>query len=135
MTHVKTDDHAPLRTARRVVVVRLRSLGDCVLSTPAIHLLKRARPDVEIAVVVEPAWRAVYTGNPDVTAILAPAIREVREFRANVAIDFHGGNTAARLTLFSGAEVRAGFGHYKRRAAYNARIPRTQEILGEDRPV
>jgi ADP-heptose:LPS heptosyltransferase len=132
---LKTDDHAPLRTARRVVVVRLRSLGDCVLATPAIGLLKRARPDVEIGVVVEPAWRAVYEENPDVAAILAPTIRAIREFGADVAIDFHGGNTAARLTLFSRAAVRAGFGHYKRRLAYNVFIPRTQEILGEERPV
>jgi len=132
---LKTDGHAPVRTARRVLVVRLRSLGDCVLTTPAIHLLKRARLEVEIGVVVEPAWRAVFEGNADISAILAPTIRAVRGFGADVAIDFHGGNTAARLTGFSGAAVRAGFGHYKRRLAYNVLIPRAQEILGEERPV
>jgi ADP-heptose:LPS heptosyltransferase len=132
---LKTDEHAPVRGARRVVILRLRSLGDCVLTTPAIHLLKRARPEVEIGVVVEPVWRAVYSGNPDIATILAPTLREVRGFKADLAIDLHGGNTASRLTLFSGAAVRAGFGHYKRRLAYNLLIPRAQEIFGQERPV
>ena len=36
----------------RVAVIRLRSLGDCVLTTPALALLKEYRPDLKIAV----AW-------------------------------------------------------------------------------
>src|ERR1035438_5904901 len=100
---LKTDAAAPLREAKRVVIVRLRSLGDCVLSTPAIHLLKQHRAKTEIAVVVEPEWRAVFEGNPDVAKILPPTHRAVWDFQPEVCIDFHGGNTAARLTFFSGA--------------------------------
>jgi ADP-heptose:LPS heptosyltransferase len=132
---LKTDDAAPLRNARRVLIVRLRSLGDCVLSTPAIHLLKLTRPDVEIGVVAEPVWQPVFEGNPDVSVILPPSHRATRNFNADVVIDFHGGNTAARVTFFSGARYRAGFAHFKRAAAYNVRIPRAQEILGEERVV
>ena len=132
---LKTDDAAPLRTARRILIVRLRSLGDCVLATPAIHLLKTSRPDAQIAVIVEPAWRAVYEGNPDISAILPPSHTAIWNFAPDVVIDFHGGNTAARLTFLSRAEYRAGFGHYKRRAAYNIRIPRAQQILDVDRTV
>lgn len=132
---LKTDDAAPLRTSRQIVIVRLRSLGDCVLSTPAIRLLKAARPDARIAVVVEPAWQSVYDGNPDISAILPPALSAIRAFAPDTTIDLHGGNTAARLTYFSGARHRAGFAHYKRPIAYNIRIPRSQEILGVDRTV
>jgi ADP-heptose:LPS heptosyltransferase len=124
-----------LRTARRILIVRLRSLGDCVLSTPAIHLLKSARRAAEIGVVAEPAWHPVYEGNADISAILPPTQAAVWNFDPDLAIDFHGGNTAARLTFFSGARHRAGFGHYKRRAAYNIRIPRAQEILNVGRTV
>src|ERR1700733_8859769 len=132
---LKTDSAAPLRGASRILIVRLRSLGDCVLSTPAIHLLKWDRPDVRIAVVVESAWRVVFEGNSDIDAILPPSLRGVRDFNPDVAIDFHGGNTAARLTFFSGARYRAGYGHFKRRAAYNIHIPRAQEITRERRTV
>ena len=57
----------------RVAVVRLRSLGDCVLSTPAIHILKQARPDLRVAVAVENVFRAVFEGNPDIDELLPPA--------------------------------------------------------------
>ena len=33
-----------------MAVIRLRSLGDCVLVTPALEILKRARPDLQVAV-------------------------------------------------------------------------------------
>ena len=132
---MKTDPAAPLECATRILIVRLRSLGDCVLSTPAIHLLKQDRRKREIAVVVEPAWHGVFEGNPDVSRILPPTQAAVWDFDPDVCVDFHGGNTAARLTFFSGAKYRAGFGHYKRRAAYNIRIPRVQEITGYGRTV
>jgi len=126
---LKIEGSAPLTGATRILIVRLRSLGDCVLSTPAIHLLKRNRPNADIAVVVEPQWQSVFEGNPDVSRILPPALRAVRSFHPQVSIDFHGGNTAARLTFLSGAKCRAGFVHFKRRWVYNIRIPSAQSIL------
>ena len=61
-----------LAPGSRVAIVRLRSMGDCVLTTPAIHLLKRHRPDLKIGVVVEDRFRDVYTGNPMWTRFLRP---------------------------------------------------------------
>jgi ADP-heptose:LPS heptosyltransferase len=124
-----------IEDASRILIVRLRSLGDCVLSTPAIHLLKQSRPDAEIAVVAEPVWHAVFEGNPDISRILPPTLRAVWSFAPQMVIDFHGGNTAARLTFLSRAKCRAGFAHYKRRAAYNVHIPAAQEILNCTRKV
>jgi heptosyltransferase-3 len=132
---LKSDAAAPLEGANRILIVRLRSLGDCVLSTPAIRLLKWGRHDAQVGVVVEQAWRAVFEGNPDISRILPPTHAAVWDFDPDVCIDFHGGNTAARLTFFSGAKYRAGYGHFKRRAAYNIRIPRVQEITGYSRTI
>jgi len=39
------------------------------------------------------------------------------------------------LTATSGAEIKAGFEHHAYSFLYNAKIPRAQEILGEERPV
>jgi len=113
-----------------LLAIRLRSLGDCVLSTPAFHLLKRARPDIAIGVVAEPRFRAVYEGNPDVEIV-----EDVRAFRADVALNLHGGPRSAALALYSGARWRAGFAHYRFPGIYHWRIPRAQEILNVDRPV
>jgi len=124
-----------LPSGSRIAVIRLRSLGDCVLTTPALVLLKAHRPDLRVAVVVEDRFRAVFEGNPDVDAILAPRIGELRRWRARLVLNLHGGTRSMVLALGSGAAIRAGFGHHRHISLYSAKIPRAQEILGEERPV
>jgi ADP-heptose:LPS heptosyltransferase len=118
-----------------VAVIRLRSLGDCVLTTPALDILKRFRRDLSLAVVVEDRFREIFEGNSDIEAILPPRIGALRAFRPDLCINFHGGPRSAWMTVLSGALQRAGFGHYRQQFAYNLRIPRAQEILGSERKV
>ena len=119
----------------RVAVIRIRSLGDSVLTTPAIHLLKRARPDLTIAVVSEDRFAEVWHGNPHVNFVLPPSLQALRRFRPDLCLNLHGGPRSARLTLFSGAKFRAGFAHFPYQSIYNVRIPSAQQILGVDRKV
>ncbi len=124
-----------LQPSARVAIVRLRSLGDCVLTTPAISLLKQARADLRIAVVAEAAFAPLFEGNPDIEQILPPRAAEISGWRPQLALNLHGGGTSAWLTLASRAKIRAGFGHFRFRPIYNVRIPRAQEILGVQRTV
>ncbi len=70
-----------LPSGSRIAVIRLRSLGDCVLTTPALALLKRYRPDLNITVVVEPRFKSVFEDNPDV-ARLSTQARRARIWRS-----------------------------------------------------
>lgn len=127
-------DH--LDRGARVVVLRLRSMGDCILTTPALSLLHQHRPDLRIGVVVEDRFRGIYEGLAFVHDILPPAAKEVRGFGAQLCINLHGGTRSAILTAASGARFRAGFGHYRQQFVYNIRMPRAQEILpGGERTV
>ncbi len=119
----------------RLLVIRLRSLGDCVLTTPALHLLKLARPDLRLAVMVEDKFAGVFSGNPEVEAVLAPRAGTAWAWRPVLTINFHGGTRSAVLTAASLARWRAGFRHYRFQSLYNLRIPRAQEILGGERKV
>ncbi len=119
----------------RVLIVRLRSLGDCVLTTPAIALLHQFRPDLHIAVMAEPPFEAVYRGNPAVRAILPPSARAAFLYRPHLTLNLHGGTRSIRITAASLARHRAGFAHFRAPWLYNVRIPRAQEVLGEERPV
>src|SRR6266478_8948547 len=119
----------------RVAVIRVRSLGDCVLTTPAISLLKQFRPDLQIAIVVDDPFRGVFSGNPNVDRILSPKPSEVSRFRPHLALNLHGGGTSAWLTLRSRAALRAGFAHFRFAPVYNIRIPRAQAILKVERTV
>lgn len=120
---------ACLPQGARVAVIRLRSLGDCVLTTPALDILHRARPDLCLAVVVEDRFRAVFEGNPAVAALLPPDAAKVRAWRPELVLNLHGGGTSARLTAFAGARWRAGFAHFRYPFLYNVQIPRAQQIL------
>jgi ADP-heptose:LPS heptosyltransferase len=105
------------------------------LTTPALDILRRSRPDLHIAVVVEDRFRTLFENNPDVDDILPPSISALRQWHPRVCVNFHGGTRSAWMSALSGAEHRAGFGHFRHRWAYNLHIPRAQEILGEERTV
>ena len=124
-----------LPSGSRIAVIRLRSLGDCVLTTPALALLKAHRPDIRIGMVVEDRFSAVFEGNPDIDDILAPAASALAKWHPQMALNLHGGSRSMWLTRASGAEIKAGFAHHAYSFLYNAKIPRAQEILGEDRRV
>ena len=111
-------------------MIRLRSMGDCVLTTPALALLKAHRPDLQVRVVVEPRFAGVFEGNPDVDEI-SPRVGG----RVDMALNLHGGTRSMWMTLASGAQFGVGFGHHRFSGIYSQRIPRAQEILGEERPV
>jgi len=119
----------------RVLVIRLRSLGDCVLSTPALTLLKQNRPDLRLAVVVEDRFRAIFEGNPDIDSLLPPETAAVRGWRPHLALNLHGGSRSAALTAVSGAKWRAGFAHFRNSIVYNVQIPTAQAILHINRKV
>ncbi len=124
-----------LALGSRVLLIRLRSLGDCVLTTPAIRLLKEHRPDLEIGVCVEDRFREIYEDNPDVAALMPPLKRAVFQFHPSLAVNLHGGSRSIMLTVASMARWRAAFAHLPAQWAYNVPIPRAQEILGEERTV
>src|SRR5262245_5824373 len=54
----------------RVLVIRLRSLGDVVLLTPALAAVHRSRPDLRVTVLVEPGFAPLLEGNPAVEKVL-----------------------------------------------------------------
>lgn len=124
-----------LPSGSRIAVIRLRSLGDCVLTTPALALLKAHRPDIRIGMVVEDRFSAVFEGNPDIDDILAPAAGALAKWHPHMALNLHGGSRSMWLTRASGAEIKTGFAHHAYSFLYNARIPRAQEILAEDRRI
>src|SRR5258708_24958318 len=121
---------ARLPSRSRIAVIRLRSMGDCVLTTPALALLKTYRPDLQVRVVVEPRFAGVFEDNPDVDEI-SPRVGG----RVDMALNLHGGTRSMWMTLASGAKFGVGFAHHRFSGIYSQRIPRAQEILGEERPV
>ncbi len=125
---------ASIPRGARVTVIRLRSLGDCVLTTPALALLKAERPDLTIQIIVDPRFAAVFEGSSDVDEIWVNA-GLIRKSRPELLLNLHGGTRSMTMTFTSGAKYRAGFGHHRYSFIYSHKIPRAQEILDQERPV
>ena len=109
--------------APKILLVRLRLIGDVVLTTPLIHALRRSYPDAQLTYVVEAAAAPIVRANRNLTdVVVVPRTRGVarvrddlalayrlRTRRFDVAIDLHGGPRAAWLVWASGAAVRIGY--------------------------
>jgi predicted lipopolysaccharide heptosyltransferase III len=125
----------------RILLVRLRQIGDVVFTTPAIRALRRTFPDAHISYVVEPAALPIVEHNPHLSeVVIAPRqsgiggvradlalIRKLRAARYDVAIDFHGGPRASLLTWLSGAPRRIGYDVVGRSWMYTERVRRPRE--------
>jgi ADP-heptose:LPS heptosyltransferase len=127
---------------RRVLLVRLRSIGDTVLMTPCLHALKEWRPGVEIDVVTETLAAPVLEGHPLVdhlliagrsTASRLALLAQLRSKRFDLAFNLHGGTTAMMLTALSGARHTVGFRGQRGSWLLKLRAPGPDVILGMQR--
>ena len=56
---------------RRILLIRLSSLGDILLMTPLINLLRRVCPHVEIDVLTKAEYRDLLRSHPGITRLLS----------------------------------------------------------------
>lgn len=108
--------------------MRLRSLGDVVLLTPALAALHSWRPDIRLSVLVESAYAAVLEGNPAVAEILPmqsflKTARLLRRRRFPVTFNQHAGPTSALLVFAIGSPARVCWTHRQFSFLYNILVP------------
>jgi len=123
---------------KRILVIKLRAIGDVLLSTAVLRNLRVAFPDASIDFLTEVPSREVLEGNPDVSSLLifdgkkqsgAGLILDVRRRRYDLVIDLFGNPRSALVTLFSGAKYRVGYRFGWRRYCYNIVVhPRGGEV-------
>lgn len=130
------------QSVERVLVVRLRSIGDTVLATPSLHALKRFLPHARIDILLEDWVAPVLDGFADVDRVItikgrstqarARVVRELRAARYDVAFNLHGGTTATFLTRASGARQRVGYAEYRYGRLHNHQAPPAHEIWNRE---
>ncbi|HYP01296.1 MAG TPA: glycosyltransferase family 9 protein [Pyrinomonadaceae bacterium] len=128
---------------RRVLVVRLRSIGDTVLSTPSLYALRRFLPDAQIDLLLEDWVAPLLDGNTDVSRVLTvrrgsktarlALVRALRAARYDVAYNLHGGTTAALLTRASGARHRVGYASYRFGKLHTHAAPPASALWRQDK--
>lgn len=118
---------------RRVLLVRLRSIGDAVLATPSLFALKRFLPNATVDMLVEDWVAPLLNDHPHIDNLVvvergglmtrARVARELRAKKYDVVYNLHGGTTATFLTRATGARHRVGFESYQYAQLHNHRAP------------
>jgi lipopolysaccharide heptosyltransferase III len=124
-----------LPEAAEILIVRLRSVGDVVLLTPALAALHAWRPDLRLRVLVDPAAAAVLEGNPAVAEIIRTqrfleTVRDLRLRKFAIAYNQHAGPRSALLTFASGAPARVCWSQRQFSFFYNVHAPDPQPVEG-----
>ncbi|MSO84222.1 MAG: glycosyltransferase family 9 protein [Acidobacteria bacterium] len=127
----------------KILLVRLRLIGDVVFTTPLVHALRRTYPEAHLTYVVEPLAAPVVRDNPHLdTVLVVPKrsgvarwrddlwyARRLRAERFDVAIDLHGGPRSAWLTWASGAAMRVGYRMTGHSWMYTHVVDRSDDLL------
>lgn len=111
-----------------VLIVRLRSIGDVVLTLPALQALQDWRPDLRIHMLVEPLSASLVEGHPAIAEVIVlrkfwETVHLLRRREFSIAFNMHGGPTSAFLTRLSGAPVRVCWAQRQYSWFYNVHVP------------
>jgi heptosyltransferase III len=118
-----------------VLVLRLRSLGDTVLMTPALAALHAWRPDLRISVLLEPTFAPILEGNPSIAEVLLlrgslNAVASMRSRKFHIAYNQHTGPRSAILTAACGAPLRVSWSGRQFSFIYNVEVPPFERFYG-----
>lgn len=97
-----------------ILVLRLSSLGDVVLTAPVYRNLKAHWPQARVTVLVKPQFAPVLAGNPCVDEVLVyrgfrSALRDIRSRGFTHLLDLHGTGRTVLLRRLSGVPNVAAY--------------------------
>ncbi len=123
----------------KFLLIQLRRIGDVIMTTPSIRLLRESFPEAHFTFLTEPPSDQVLRENPYLDEILlfrktgSPFetlrfFQNIRQQKFDAVIDFFGNPRSAFFTRFSGAPIRIGFNFRGRKWAYNHTVKISAEV-------
>jgi len=128
-------------SVKRVLIVRLRSIGDTVLATPSLIALKRFLPDAEIDILLEDWVAPLLEGHDAVDNIITTGksftdkiktARSLRKRSYDVVFNLHGGSTSTFLTYATGARRRVCYAGYRYSFLYTDLLSSSADFWGRE---
>ncbi len=112
---------------KKILVIKLRHIGDVLLTVPTIRALKESFPGSEVSVLVNSGTEEMLEGNPLVKEVIrydrsvkglpaarrmaaeARLVKRLRSEKFDMTVDLTGGDRPALLGFLSGARYRLGY--------------------------
>ncbi|MBN2030870.1 glycosyltransferase family 9 protein [bacterium] len=117
----------PMSEIGRILIYRARFMGDVILTTPLLHVLRKHLPQSKITYLTESPYQTLLENHPDVDEILTYHLKnrwsqikilsQLIHRRFDLVIDLFGNPRSALWTFLSGAPYRIG-GHFRGRKIY-----------------
>jgi ADP-heptose:LPS heptosyltransferase len=127
-----------LTKIKRVLIIRHRAIGDIILVTPFIRAVKKALPEAEIDMVIEPLGIEILEDNPYLSrmviyeknrlkkaGLFVKIVETVRFYKGlmdrkyDMVFDLWGNLRTALMSFLTGAKYRVGFSFRIRKYLYN----------------
>lgn len=117
---------SPLSTlsyfALKILVIDLLNIGDVLLATPALRVLRRAYPQAEIDILVKMQVRDIVLHNPNLSSVIGmdikgrhrsprhfiELVRDIRRRQYDQLINLHASARTMLLAALSGAKAKRG---------------------------
>ncbi len=122
--------------AMRILVIRTDRIGDVLLSTPVLSVLREQAPDSQIAALVSPYAAGAIDGHPALDEIIVDErserhggpggflrlVRDLRERRFDAVLVLHPTTRLALACRLAGIPVRIGTGYRAYGFLFNRRV-------------
>ncbi|MEN3038466.1 MAG: lipopolysaccharide heptosyltransferase II [Candidatus Kryptonium sp.] len=103
-------------TPQKILIIRLSSIGDIVLATPLIRVLRNKFPTAQIDFIVKKEFAQILKYNPNITNLiefdtangfkeLLKVRRRISKERYDLIVDIHNNLRSIFLRTFAGAQV------------------------------
>ena len=124
---------------KKILILKLRKLGDVLLTTPAISQLSKLYPKAEITIITEPLGAQVFRNSSSVERVwvihrnpttidFIKLCYKVYKEHFDIVIDFYHHNKTALITNLSRAPHRFGFAKGDKKAlSYNHTVALTEK--------
>jgi lipopolysaccharide heptosyltransferase II len=125
-------DDSKLPPRPKILLIKLRSIGDVIYNTAVYTPLKRRFPDAHLTVLVEKPSYDLVRNHPDVDDVLCfqkgSLLRQLKFYWKlfsegyDMAIDMHEGTRGAIMCFVTQAKLRVGHKFAKRSFLYNVKL-------------
>lgn len=126
----------PKERIGKILVIKLRAIGDVLLSTVVLKNLRHNFPSAKIDFLTEPPSKDIIDGNPFVDELIIfereknslKKFYELRKRKYDLVIDLFCNPRSALMTFITGAKYRVGYAFRGRGYAYNIKLKPRKEV-------